>query len=172
MIGLYFNESGYYVQGSRIEEAWSCSPALTESGTPILPPTHHLCGVLYRALRAVQATQTTEDIVVYSDSRLIEEINGAATPLDDTHERWLEIYRRRLLPHIRSHVLFRKKPTEFVRKHVEAGHQKMIGSVDPQVRLEAITREIDRKQKEIEARKARVLERFKEDWNNGHRQEH
>lgn len=165
MIGIYFNESGYYIQGSRIERAWSCSLAVTETGTPIFSPTHHLCGVLYRVLRELETLQTTEDIIIYNDSRLIEEINGVVEPLDDTHEQWISVYRKELLPHIRSHVLFRKKSIEFVRQRVEAGQKRLIGSIDPAVHLENIRR----KEHETEQRKERTLQRFKEDWTNGNR---
>ena len=104
-----------------------------------------------------------EDVVVYNDSRLIEEINGVVIPLDDTHARWLEIIRRRTLPQLRSHVLFRKKSTRFVTQYVEAGQKSLIGSVDPKTRLDIMQKENDRE----EERKKNTLQRFKRNWNNG-----
>ena len=111
-----------------------------------------------------------EGVVVYNDSRLIEEINGVISPLDDTHNKWLEIIRRRILPQLRSHVLFRKKSTIFVTQYVEAGQQTLIGSVDPKARLRAMQKEIERRENVIKERKENVLQRFKRKWKDGNTQ--
>jgi len=102
MIVVYFNETGYYVVGGGIEIAQSCPQALTESGTPIFLALHHTYWMLYRALKELQGKEMGEDVVVYNDSRIIEEMNGVAEPFDNICDRWQKAIRRKLLPAIRS----------------------------------------------------------------------
>lgn len=143
MISVFFNEAGYYIKGDGIEVARSCPPALTESGSTVLPPLHHLYAVLYHVMKEVQTGNGQEDIMIYSDSRLIEEINGVIESMDDTCTRWVKQIRRNLIPAVRSCVIFRKKSSDLIGRRVQEGLDRMIGSVDVAVRDAAMAKHIN-----------------------------
>lgn len=176
MIVVYFNESGYYIVGGGIEVAQSCPPALTESGSPIFLTLHHTYWMLFRALKELQGKSVSEDVVVYNDSRIIEELNGVADPFDETCQRWLNAIRRKLIPAVRSCVLFRKKPMGFVSEHVAAGHKKLLSSIPESEKVaiaERLKRSLEIRSKRQLARKAQRFrksywsgneETFKEKW--------
>ena len=176
MIVVYFNETGYYVVGGGIEIAQSCPQALTESGTPIFLALHHTYWMLYRALKELQGKEMGEDVVVYNDSRIIEEMNGVAEPFDNICDRWQKAIRRKLLPAIRSCFLFRKKPSTFVDENVAKGQTSLIHPLSVGEREEITKRyakQLEIRQKRQLARKAQRFrtsywsdksEDFKEKW--------
>lgn len=168
MAEVYFNQLGYYIVGDEIEIARSCPP-LTRGGETVLTPIQHLYAVLISALHELVATgRLQDDVTVYNDSRLIEDMQGE-TPLDKTCSDSRQYLKRDLIPQVPSTVWFRKKSPDWVTGRVESGHKKMIGVVDVRQRdrkAQELVRLLERAQKE--ARRAKV-DRFKRSWLDGPR---
>lgn len=167
MITIYFNETGYYVIGGGIEIAQSCPPALTESGSPVFHPLHHTYWMLFRALKDVQGKKTQEDVMVYNDSRIIEEMNGIAEPFDETCGRWQKAIRRNVLPAIRACVLFRKKPSGFIGERVVEGQKTLLSPLSLAERERLAQKYIGQLEIRIKRQRATRAQRFRE----GHRSE-
>lgn len=165
MITVFVTKEGYYVAGEGVEASFKCSPATDERGNPIFNEIHHTYKVLFLALKEVARKQSIQgDVLVYNDSRIVDELNGHIKPLDDVCRKWQEAIRRELVPTIRSLVFFRKKTGEFVKSQVKIGESILIN--DP-----AILRELASKLDTVEREKAhsfkqRALTRFKKMWKN------
>jgi hypothetical protein len=167
MITVFFNETGYYVVGGGIEIAQSCPPALTESGSPVFLTIHHTYWMLFRALKEIQGKKSQDDVMVYNDSRIIEEMNGVVEPFDDTCDRWQKAIRRNVLPSIRSCVLFRKKPATFVAENVAHGQHTLIRTLSVRERTDMM----DRYVQQLEIRQKRQLARKAQRFRESHRSE-
>ncbi len=107
MITIFFSEDGYCVAGGGMKISRACSPA-TSDGKRIFPPLHHEYKVLFLALNEIRDLKN-EDVMVYGSSRIIDEINGVAEPLDEVCQRWTRLIRQSLIPSIKPLVFFRKK---------------------------------------------------------------
>jgi len=155
MTNVYFNEVGYFIQGGGVEIARSCPPLSDpDTGKGLLEPTHHLYAVLISALQELENHE--EDITVFNDSRIIEEMDGA-TPLDDVCQDSRLFIRRNVLSLIPSLVWFKKKDGDWVNRHVQNGIQKMIGTVDVGQRDKAARKlALLVERKRASAKKARV----------------
>lgn len=164
MITVFFNEDGYYVTGESVESAQRCSPALTVRGDRIFQPIHHTYKVLYLALCEVRDMDVMDDVMVYNDSRIIDEINGLVEPLDDTCGIWLQTMKRDVIPTIRSVVFFRKKPTTHVNTTVTSSHGRMIRELDPKQRQELAERDAKIREDLSRARNRRLVNRLRESW--------
>lgn len=153
--------------GGGIEVAQSCPQALTESGSPIFLALHHAYWMLYRALKELQGKGVGEDVIVYNDSRIIEEMNGVAGPFDDICERWQKAIRRKLIPAIRSCVLFRKKPSTFVDDNVSQGQRSLIHPLSAKEREEIAERYVKQLETRQKRQLARRVQRFRSTYWNG-----
>lgn len=166
MITVYVTKEGYYIQGEGVEATLRCSPAMDDQGTPIFHELHHTYKVMYLALKEVARKDAIQgDVMVYNDSRIIDELNGTTQPLDDVCRTWQRVIRRELVPHIRSLVLFRKKHTEFIARNVRAG-QCMLTPQDPALISELSDRAQKLETSRARSFKTRAYERFKRMWHN------
>lgn len=166
MITVFVTKEGYYVAGEGIEATLKCSPATDERGFPIFNEIHHTYKVMFLALKEVARKQRISgDVMVYNDSRIVDELNNQLPPLDDVCRRWQQTIRRELVPCIRSLVFFRKKSAEYVDSRIKAG-EALLAPSDP-VTLSELASRLDRVERD-KARtfKGRVLDRFKRTWNN------
>ncbi len=165
MITVFVSKEGYYLNGEGVEAALRCSPALDDQGNPIFHELHHTYKVLYMALQAVAGKQKIEgDVIVYNDSRIVDELNGNTSFLDEVCERWGRGIRREVLPRIKSIVTFRKKPHAFVVKQIMLGEGMM---TDSDQLMKIATQIEDAKKQQGRNMKSRVLEKFKRMWKNG-----
>jgi hypothetical protein len=164
MIIVYVTQDGYFVQGEGVEACLRCSPALDDRGNAIFNEIHHTYKVIYMALKEVARKDAIQgDVVVYNDSRIIDELNNVARPMDEVCERWQKCIRREIIPSIRSIVIFRKKAANFIRERVATG-QNMLAAPDPAILARAATKieELDRQM--IKSMKNRVVDRFRRMW--------
>jgi hypothetical protein len=160
MLQVFFNHSGYFITGETFEASQKVSPRLDTQGKPLFDPLQHLYAVLARALQDLRGT-TCEDIMVYNDTRLIEEVNGVINPLFPAMTNHV---RRVLVPSVKGCVLFRKKPDAFIRTKVEGGQHEMVDVISERTREKQARRRIRSQIKTQEKdRKSKVL-LFKQAW--------
>jgi len=164
MLRIFFNEDGYFVSGESVEIAQRCSPALTEKGDRIFQPLHHTYKVLYLALSEVRNLHIKEDVIVYNDSRIIDEINGNTPPLDNICSEWLNVIRRRAIPNIKSVVFFRKKPSTVITSTIIEAHNAMLEKITNKQRSDLMSRECVLRSNAVKVTKNKLLSRFKEAW--------
>lgn len=164
MITVFFNGDGYLVTGEGVEAARRCSPALTTRGDLIFQSIHHAYKVLYLALCEVRAMNTMEDVMIYNDSRIIDEINGVVEPLDSTCGDWLQILKRDVIPTVRSVVFFRKRSASHVNSTVESAHDRMLSKLDSRTRQEIAERESKTRKTQLKTRNKRLVDRLKQSW--------
>lgn len=164
VITIFVNADGYYITGEGIETARRCSPALTKRGDPILLPLHHTYGILLLALKELIDAAVKDDVMVYNDSRIIDEINGFVQPLDDTCEQWLQVLHRDIVPRIRSVVFFRKKSPTHVNAVVQSGHQIMLSNIDQVTKIKLAEQAKNTAEKNLKRRKTKLVERLKKSW--------
>jgi len=174
MITVFFNEDGYYVTGEGVGVARRCSPALTEQGDPIFQSAHHTYKVLYEALCELRDMSVMEDVMVYNDSRIIDEVNGTIDTMDATCADWLKTLKRVTIPSIRSVVFFRKKPTTQIKTTIAAAHKDMLSDLDTQEQQALAERMTKTRTAQAVSRKQRLVNRFRKSWfgdNNAQRKE-
>lgn len=162
MLELAFNEAGYYARGEKYEAAQAVSPRVhPKTGEPVFHPLEHQYAVLMRALTEFRDKKVLDDIVVYNDSRIIEELNGTVAPM---FPEMTNAVRRNLLPEIKGCVWFHKKPVGFVATRVEEGISGLVNTLDPATRKRQAER-IARSVEEAGRRERRVaVNRFKQGW--------
>jgi hypothetical protein len=167
MITVFVTKEGYYVKGEGVEASLRCSPALDSHGNPIFHELHHTYKVMFLALKEVARKGCIKgDVIVYNDSRIIDEMNGNAKPLDEVCQKWQMLFRRQVLPHIRSIVVFRKKASDYIMSQVRLGHSLLTPS-DPAT-INELTERLEKAEVEkIRSFKGRILDRFKRMWTNG-----
>lgn len=166
MITVFVTKDGYYVTGENVEACFKCSPATDERGHPIFNEIHHTYKVLFLALKEVSRKRSIQgDVMVYNDSRIMDELNSQVPPLDETCRRWQQTIRRELVPAIRSLVFFRKKTTEYVKSRVKDG-EALLAPTDP-AKVSELASKLDKIERD-QARsfKSRAIARFKRMWNN------
>lgn len=164
MISVFFNEDGYYVTGESIEISRRCSPALTIRGDKIFQSIHHTYKILFLALCELRDIDVTHDVIVYNDSRIIDEVNGVIAPLDDTCQTLLQILRRNTIPSIRSLILFRKKPTNHINEVISKAHNNMIAQIGVTRKLELAAIEQKALEAENNKQKREAVARMKKYW--------
>ena len=136
MISVYFNSTGYYIEGEGIEIIRSFSPSVDGSGKPVIEPLQHLYVVLACALKELKGQASAEDIVVYNDSRLIEDMSNETSPIDHVCIEMKSIIRRKLLPEFKGIVFFRKKTADSITRKLNHGQQTMLQPTDRRHLLE------------------------------------
>lgn len=170
MIAVFVSKEGYYIHGDGVEAALRCSQALDDQGNPIFHELHHTYKVMFLALEIVARKQMIHgDVVVYNDSRIIDELNGSIPPLDDVCQRWRQVIRREIMPRVRSIVLFRKRAQDFIAAKM-AGVNNLIVQHDPAVMQELAVKSNQMERERSRSTKARVLDRFKRMWKNDKQQ--
>lgn len=161
MIKIIFNENGYYIAGENIEKTSKISPAVGVNGQRVFQPIHHTYKVLYLALCEFQKLNTSDDLLVYNDSRIIDEINGYIQPQDSVCEQWVRTLRRHLIPSIRSVVIFRKKASAYINSSIEEAHHRMIVKVNKELIAQ---KEVDRVKSLKTKKKNGLITSLKERW--------
>lgn len=167
MIRVFFTEDGYYVAGESIEIIRSCSPACTERGDRIFQPLHHEYKVLYLALCELRNADIAEDVMVYGDSRIVDEVNGIIEPLDPTCERWLALLRRHIIPSIKAVVFFRKKATNDVQNTIAQAKQSMSPQIDHRTLQDVVDAERYRRDQLKWQRKYKAIQKLRDQWFGG-----
>jgi hypothetical protein len=121
---IYFNDAGYYITDEpNIEIYMSCQPALSNHGERLFDPLYHLYAVLIRALEEVKSLEISKNITIYNDTRLIDELNGHISPLDDNCQHYNNIVKLRLIPEMPNLVFFEKKSSHFIKKNLKCLNQ-------------------------------------------------
>ena len=123
MIVSYLNKNGYYIGGSDLEIIRSLSPSLNSKGEPLFHPLHHLYMVLASLLLELQGPKTSEDIIVYNDGRIIEELTGMIEPMDNICREFIKNIRGRIIPRLTGHIVFRKKSYEVINQKIKNAQQ-------------------------------------------------
>jgi hypothetical protein len=118
MILVHLNKDGYYVTGPGIEITRSCSASLE--------PLHHIHIVLWYALLEFVGEEVREEIVIYNDSRIIEDMNGDTQPIDDFCRHVQTKIRQELLPRIGTKVMFKKENLAKINSSIAAAHDNML----------------------------------------------
>jgi hypothetical protein len=164
MIRVFFTEDGYYIVGEGIEVVRSCSPACTERGDRIFQPLHHEYKVLYLALGELCNTDISDDVMVYGNSRIVDEVNGVVQPLDSTCERWLMLLRRNVIPAVRAVVFFRKKAMNDVQRTLLEAQKALSLQIDNRTLQEVIAAEQDRKDLLAWSNRRKILQKLRDKW--------
>lgn len=160
MIRVFFNEAGYFVAGENVEISRRFSPATTTRGDRIFQPIHHTYKILYLALTELREAKIKEDVIVFNDSRIIDEINCLCPPLDEECKKWIQIIGRNVIPSIRSILIFRKKPSSLIHETISAAHKKMMPAVD-KVKVSLILAE---QEVQYKTRKQKSIKKLKTSW--------
>ena len=166
MIEVYFDRSGYYITGPNIEVAESFSP-LTVGGEMVLTELQHLYVVLYKIFSELTANNSREDIIIYNDSRIVDDMNGIINPLDDICEKTRKYMKRKVIPTIKGIILFRKKSTLFIREKIENGQKSLIGDVDDDIKKRKISEISGTIKENLRKNQRNRIENFKQDWFRG-----
>ena len=164
MITVFLNEDGYYVTGENVDVTQRFSPALTTHGDRIFQTIHHVYKVLYLALCEVHAMNIQDDVMVYNDSRIIDEINGNVESLDSTCDKWLKILNRRTIPSIKSVVFFRKKPTTQLDVTIADAHDNMLQKLSGPDRQRIAERETKLREAREKTRNQKLINKLRENW--------
>jgi hypothetical protein len=145
------------------------SPALDQNGRQIFSDSLHLYKVFETALTEdfFYALEKREEIIVYNDSRIIDEINGNIIPIIKEHEQFKNLIRRDILPEIMGIVFFRKCSKKFLDSMIQKGHEKMLNKLSPEDRLGMIKKLIESKKQISTSRNQRILSKFKERLHDG-----
>lgn len=125
MINIYVNLDGYYITGPNIEIAARC---------PMQPDVHpllHQYAVIFAALIDLRSSGSKDDVIVYNDSRIIEELNGTALPLTPDLQNWNAYIKQTVIPMVSGIVFFRKKNASFLAQKINAAFISMLPPVDP-----------------------------------------
>ena len=164
MISVFINNKGYYIKGNGIEIALSCSPKRNDNGEPLYDEQYHLYAILAKALNNLRHQDIKEDIIVYNDTRMIDEMNGMVRPLDDINASFRDGIRRTILPEISANVFFRKKSQVVLTQHIESAVQSMVSVPN---KLKIIDKLINIREQAYKSRSVKALQRLKEKWIHG-----
>lgn len=157
MISIVFNENGYVISGEGVEVSRRCLPARTIDGDEIFQNIHHSYKVLYLALEELRYISSNEDVMVYGDSRIIDEINRLVPPIDSECQKWYEIINWHTIPTIKPVVFFRKQATNWVSKYINDAHSKTFEEIDSKTKSKILKHNKP-------SFKNRALEKLKKNW--------
>ena len=166
MISVYLNGNGYYIRGDKIEAALFCSPKLDDNGESFYPEHCHVYAVLSKALNELRGKDLSDDVMVYNDSRVIDEMNGAVSPLDDLSTEFRDRIRREILPEVGANIFFRKKNAQAIRQQVALGKNTL---VDVPNKVQVLEELIEQHNTAQRNKTLRALDKLKENWRNGKR---
>lgn len=153
MIEVFVNEKGYLIYGPALK-GWPVVVVRRCYRASIFQPIHHTYKVLYLALKELINLSLKTDIMIYNDSRIIDELNGLVEPLDHVCQKWKNILKRHTLYEIKSLVFFRKKNSEFIEDKLQEAFQTYLVK-DLQLKLPST--KIKNKNKQITNFKQRWL---------------
>lgn len=162
MITVFINSKGYYIKGNGIEIALSCSPKLDSAGQPFYDEHFQLYAILAKALNALRQREMLEDVMVYNDTRLIDEMNGVLQPLNSTSAEFRNGIRRQILPEINGTVFFRKKSKHLIDQNVANAKR---GLVEVPNKLKILDRLATTNKESVKTRALNALQKLKENWN-------
>ena len=82
MIQAWFNERGYFVEGSKGDSkfVYDLPANITDNAAMLYTTRWLVLNQMLDSITLVGEQTRTEDLVLYSDSRLIEELQGELTP--------------------------------------------------------------------------------------------
>ena len=166
MICVYLNSNGYYIKGDGIEAALSCSPSVNSNGEPFYPEVCHVYAVLAKALNELRDHNIQDEVTVFNDSRMIDEMNGVVTPIDSLGQEFRDRIRHEILPEVPATVFFRKKNNKIIERHLAAATASMI---DVPHKIKRLTELSEQRQKVQRTKSLRALDRLKEWWKNEQR---
>lgn len=157
MISVFINNTGYYIKGGGIEIARRCPQSADDSQL------YHEYKVLLLALVELKDVKQKEDVAVYNNTRIIDEMNGHTKPLDDACMCWQRCIRREVLSNISSIVFFVKKTSEYIDSNINSGFQILL-NVDPTLRQQILEKQ--EKQNVINQKKKRtsIIDKFRKNW--------
>jgi hypothetical protein len=164
VIRVFFNEDGFYVAGESVEISRRSSPAVTERGDKIFQPLHHTYKILYNALVEIRAMSIKEDVIVYGDSRIIDEVNGQCKPLDETCSQWVKILRRDIIPTVRSVVFFRKKPASQIKEMIGREHARMLPPINTDTARAIAANAAERVERTNKTKKTQARDKLRKSW--------
>lgn len=120
MIRLFWNNSSYLITGDGVE--------IIKKVTPPGDVSEHivLYAVLTEALKEIIALDTKEDLVAYNNTRLIDEIRGETSCLDEQSRQLRNSIIRNVLPRIKSFIIFKKKDVNFITSNIEKFSAKLL----------------------------------------------
>ncbi len=164
MIEVFFNKTGYYIIGPNIEIAKSVNPLKIE-GENVLTDLQHLYAVLSMVLIELLSNPSSkEDITIYSDSRLIEDMRGITSGMDELCVKTVRYLRRKVIPSIKGVIFFRKKSSDYINSKIKSGQDALIGELDDSIK----DREIAKVEQTIadnnQQNKRNRIQNFKQDW--------
>ncbi len=109
---------------------------------------------LYTALSELSACRG--DVIVYNNSRIIDELNHIVEPIDDVCSRWRELIEQNPAQGV---VFFRKKDTS---QDVETGFKELLDIADSST----IEKLVSLEKENITNRRKERVRKFKENWRN------
>lgn len=99
---------------------------ITRSCSESLEPLHHLHIVLWYTLLEFVGKEIKENVLIYNDTRLIEDMNGDTRPIDEFCRRVQGKIRQELLPRIGTKVIFKKASAAKINGSISAAHDTML----------------------------------------------
>jgi len=164
VIEIYLSYNGYHIKGNGVDAALSCSPKLDENGETFYSEYVQVYVVLAKALNELRNRQLSEDITVYNDSRLIDEMNGVVPTIDDLSLEFRDRIRREIMPTIGANIFFRKKSTKIIRQHIALAQDTMISVPNKKQQLQSLQEQHVTEQRD---KSLKALDKLKENWKNG-----
>lgn len=146
MTEIFLGTSGYLISGAH-ESIFKC---LKPEG---LDSNIFLYQLLYGSLTEVRAID--DQITVYNDSRLVEELNGVVKPLTLEAQAWLLFIRRHVIPKTKGRIFFNKRSNEFIEEKMKENGLLDQRKVSKDLAVDKVFRK---------SRKRNDPERFKSRW--------
>jgi hypothetical protein len=164
MIIAYVNKDGYYIVGQEVECCRKMSPALDQEGNQIFSNSLHLYKVLETLLKedCFSSQGQREEVIIYNDSRLIDEINGNIHPLIVENRAYRDHLRRNIIPLAKGIIFFRKCSAQFLNSMISKGQSKMLNKISDEQKINMINKTIHARKASIDSKRKSVLAKFKE----------
>jgi hypothetical protein len=166
VINVFFNSTGYYIEGEGTEIARSFSPSVDGSGRPMMEPLQHLYVVLACALKELRGCKRKagSDIYIYNDSRLIEEMGNEVQVPDCVCREMKLVIRRKLLPDLPGVVFFRKKSADYIAQQLAHGSNTMLTRVDRKHLMQMVETMASSIEENAQAMKVTKIAKLKSAW--------
>jgi len=161
MMELAFNEAGYYVRGVTHESSMAVTPRTDPEGNLVFHSLEQQYAVLIRALTEISGHEVSEDIIVYNDTRIIEELSGIADPM---FPEMTNHVRRNIIPEIKGCVWFHKKSPAFVQGRVQEGIDGLVNTLDAGTRTKQALESERRSLRATDEKKRIRVHRLKRGW--------
>lgn len=110
MTEVFLSTCGYLITGA-FESIFMCvKPEEVEDNI-------FLYQLLYDAITEIK--NLNDQVTVYNDSRLIEELNGVIKTNSNESHKWLLFIRRNVIPKTKCRIFFNKRSAEFVSEKIK-----------------------------------------------------